>query len=293
MATEWVQMRSALLRSPKVLIMCRWLDRRRAFMDYLTAPAGLICRERVTEIVTLDTVVAVTISGLLVTWSEINDAIDPESSSVRGMVLEDIDNITKIPHFGEAMALPGVEWVVAKPGGGLIFPHFEQWNIPAKAREKRVLSGAERQANWRARQRLKNGSNASNESDGKPNQRKGKESTSVVNDHKDNNTGFGGNDNRSATKGAEPTESLDPYLRDRLHEKVSVSSPAECDLLFRIAEMPERGLISQYAVVDAAEATALERRNNPIGYFRQCLQNSTPNFENLLAQVPKPERGSQ
>lgn len=84
---------------------------------------------------------------------------------------------------------------------------------------------------------------------------------------------------------------MDPHLRDKLARKVAVSDPADIALLDRIAEMPRRGLVSENVVIDSAEATAFEHRDNPIGYFRRCCQNKDPNFEGLLSQVPEPKGG--
>jgi hypothetical protein len=76
-------------------------------------------------------------------------------------VPEDIDEVTGVPGFGNAIESAG--WVAFdRKNGGLTMPNFEEHNVSAIERSS---SSAERQRRYRERQKAKQGSGKSDDSD--------------------------------------------------------------------------------------------------------------------------------
>lgn len=146
MAGDWIKMRGSLLTNTKVAAMARHLSARRDFMDWWSHPQQTTCDESVTEVVTLSNVTRVTVAGLLSIWSSVNGTINADDV-VPIMAICDVDSVTSIPGFGEAME--SVNWVEPTGAGGLRFPNFKEFNAPDTVR--RTKTGAERTADWRAR----------------------------------------------------------------------------------------------------------------------------------------------
>lgn len=125
-------------------------------MDWWSDPQQMTCNENVTEIVTFQNVTRVTVCGLLELWGALQSTIKSDGK-VEFMRLIDIDDITEIPNFGEAMESVG--WVIEEEQG-LVFPNFSEHNVPDSER-KPAMTNAERQAKYRDRKK-RNGSNESN-----------------------------------------------------------------------------------------------------------------------------------
>ena len=149
MAGEWIKMRGGLRRNPKVIAMARYLQDKRAFMDWWSDPVHQTCSNSVTEIVTFSNVTRVTVAALLDVWSSLNDAIDEEFSA-KCMLISDLDDIAEIPCFGDAMESVG--WVQEIEDGGLQFPNFQEHNVIAKDRQA-PLTNAERQQKHREKKK--------------------------------------------------------------------------------------------------------------------------------------------
>lgn len=137
MASGWIKMRSGLRTSAKTIAMSRCLTNSPSFKHWLGNAS-----------VTSQVVTRVTVCGLLDVWSSLNQTID-DDDCVSFMDIEDIDHISGIPSFGDAMLSVG--WI-SKIEKGLQFPNFKEFNTPEKQRSE-TLSGAERTRKWRQKRR--------------------------------------------------------------------------------------------------------------------------------------------
>ncbi|MCH8505982.1 MAG: hypothetical protein LAT50_16920 [Ectothiorhodospiraceae bacterium] len=149
MAGDWIKMRVNLRKHPKVIAMARHLGGRRDFMDWWSDPVRKTCKDHVTELVTFTNVTRVTVCGLLEAWGAIN-AVIKEEDHVPYMELIDLDDITGIPGFGEAMEAVG--WADEHEENGLVFSNFREFNTPESSR-KNAKTGAERAREYRQRKK--------------------------------------------------------------------------------------------------------------------------------------------
>ncbi|TWU12874.1 hypothetical protein CA54_17000 [Symmachiella macrocystis] len=148
MAGDWVKMRGSLLTDLKVAAMARHLEFDRSFQDWFVADNRIACDETVTEVCNTRVTVSVTVSALLVVWSSVNVVVK-DDNFVPGVSILDLDTISGVPGFGSAMSSVG--WVIeSQDPGGLIFPNFNEYNVPVK---ERALTNAERQAVYRERKK--------------------------------------------------------------------------------------------------------------------------------------------
>jgi hypothetical protein len=137
MAGDWVKMRSALLANPKVHAIAKAIGRDpRAGAALTTGFSG--CPD---QVLSRNALRHVTVTALLCVWSSANEhAADGILSCCD---LEDLDEISGVPGFGDAMASVG--WAIADDEGKCVsLPNFNEHNTPAKDR-----TGAERQRRYR------------------------------------------------------------------------------------------------------------------------------------------------
>jgi hypothetical protein len=137
MAGDWVKMRSALLANPKVHAIAKVIGRDpRAGAALTTGFSG--CPD---QVLSRNALRHVTVTALLCVWSSANE------HSVDGILsccdLEDLDEISGVPGFGDAMHSVG--WAIPDEAGKCVsLPNFTEHNTPAKDR-----TGAERQRRYR------------------------------------------------------------------------------------------------------------------------------------------------
>ena len=137
MAGDWVKMRSALLANPKVHAIAKVIGRDpRAGAALTTGFSG--CPD---QVLSRNALRHVTVTALLCVWSSANE------HSVGGILsccdLEDLDEISGVPGFGDAMHSVG--WAIPDEAGKCVsLPNFSEHNTPAKDR-----TGAERQRRYR------------------------------------------------------------------------------------------------------------------------------------------------
>jgi len=137
MAGDWVKMRSALLANPKVHAIAKAIGRDpRAGAALTTGFSG--CPD---QVLSRNALRHVTVTALLCVWSSANE------HSVDGILaccdLEDLDEISGVPGFGDAMHAVG--WAIPDEAGKCVsLPNFTEHNTPAKDR-----TGAERQRRYR------------------------------------------------------------------------------------------------------------------------------------------------
>ena len=137
MAGDWVKMRSALLANPKVHAIAKAIGRDPRAGAALTtgfsgAPDQVLSRNALRH---------VTVTALLCVWSSANE------HAAHGILsccdLEDLDEISGVPGFGDAMAAVG--WAIAdEVAKSVSLPNFSEHNTPAKDR-----TCAERQRRYR------------------------------------------------------------------------------------------------------------------------------------------------
>lgn len=155
MSHSWIKMRSDLHADPKVIAMVRLLfgdasrgDGCDVTRDVTVTSRSITARHKV--------VTHVTVSALLQVWAAVGRVID-DNNFHPCLTLPDLDMITGVDGFGEAMAEIG--WVVPdEDEGGLYFINYTEFNTPTKARKKtaeKPSAQAERQRRYRQRQREK------------------------------------------------------------------------------------------------------------------------------------------
>ena len=137
MAGDWVKMRSALLANPKVHAIAKAIGRDpRAGAALTTGFSG--CPD---QVLSRNALRHVTVTALLCVWSSANE------HAAEGILsccdLEDLDEISGVPGFGDAMQAVG--WAIPDEAGKCVsLPNFSEHNTPAKDR-----TGAERQRRYR------------------------------------------------------------------------------------------------------------------------------------------------
>lgn len=153
MAGDWIKMRVNLSTHPKVLAMAEFLHGHGRYVEWQdpASAIGGVCfsdqdraEHEASVYRSLRVTRYVTVASLLRFWGYANEHADAEF--IRGLRLADIDEITGVPGFGEAMQAVG--WAAPDPtGGGVRLPNFSEFNSVAKARSK----SAERQKRYRER----------------------------------------------------------------------------------------------------------------------------------------------
>lgn len=141
MANDWIKMRAALLTSPKVNGIARYLESDPRVAQHLTTGFHGLLGEVVTRNVTR----YISVTALLLVWSAANE--HTRHGVFENADLTDIDDIAGIPCFGDAMASVG--WAVFdKNKICVVLPNFAEYNV---VEAERKLSGAERTRRYRER----------------------------------------------------------------------------------------------------------------------------------------------
>lgn len=150
MAGDWIKMRTALDRDPRVIQMADFLAVERDFMNWLTDPVQKHCSESAYEHVTRNVTVALCVTGLLVTWGTARERGDREGDDlvVKHCDLTTLSAISGVPKFGHALEFVG--WAIAEKNRRIILPKFFKSNETTDEKHKR--QAAERQARFRAKQ---------------------------------------------------------------------------------------------------------------------------------------------
>ena len=147
MAGEWIKMRGNLLTDCKVAAIARFLESDPAFIQWFAGENNSHRGEKRNENVTVArnarVTVSVTVASLLSVWSSINGAIK-DGDFVPNLELDDLDTISGVPSFGRAMESVG--WVVSIEPNGLVFPNFNDNNVPER---DRAITNSERQKKYR------------------------------------------------------------------------------------------------------------------------------------------------
>lgn len=141
---DWIKVRVALRRNPKVVAIARLLASDTEFRGRFLAVTD---RHESSRIVTNEIVTRVTVCALVELWGALNEVLSSECEAPF-MTLDDIDEIVGVPSFGRAMASVG--WVVESCDKGLQFPNFHEHNTPQAARPQ-AKTQAERAKEYRDR----------------------------------------------------------------------------------------------------------------------------------------------
>lgn len=180
MAGDWIKYRADLATHPKFLAICSALmypDPEADPPDWLglhkytcgdnlgiDAMPPMNSQQAVTAVydhVTEPALRDVTMMSLLRVWCAVNAhcKVEGDDAIMAPMCIEDIDAIAGFLGFGEAMK--GAGWLAERSHKCLVFPHFLEFNSPARFRLV-PKSNAERQSAYRARKKAVTDSNGSN-----------------------------------------------------------------------------------------------------------------------------------
>lgn len=153
---DWIKMRAALLNHPKVIGMVNYLETKPEFFNFICQD-GITGGDlggydpdpkTVTDFVTRTALRYVTVSGLLALWSAAR--LHTQGGRIAGLSIDDLDELAGIPCFGRAMEFVG--WVHVETDSQVIeLVNFVEWNDPPKKTTPK--SNAERQKEWRERQK--------------------------------------------------------------------------------------------------------------------------------------------
>jgi len=142
MAGDWIKMRVGLTNSPRVRRIAECLLKSDEFRAWAEMP-----QESVARYAALRVTRYVTVTALLRFWGYANEHAKGET--IDGVWPEDVDEVTGVPGFGDAIEAAG--WVVFnRENGGLTMPNFEEHNVSAT---ERGTSAAERQKRYRDRKK--------------------------------------------------------------------------------------------------------------------------------------------
>lgn len=136
MAGDWIKMRVALSKHPKVIAIADALAEDRSFMDWLTDPVKKSCKHNAYEHVTRSVTVSVTVCALMQVWGVANDLgrADGDDLLLTHSTLWTLDEIAGVPGFGQAMASVG--WATEEDEIGVRFCNFLLYNIPSEDRKR-------------------------------------------------------------------------------------------------------------------------------------------------------------
>ncbi len=155
MAADWIKMRGELMTHPKFLSLCSSLlsgEGREGLLEYACGSTRNGRNECHESCVTIRDIALndVTLCALLKVWMGVNShcKVSGTDAIMQPMRVHDIDNVTGIRGFGEAMVSVG--WVRVHDRNSLLFPNFLEFNEPASLRRK-PLTSAERQRLFRSR----------------------------------------------------------------------------------------------------------------------------------------------
>lgn len=147
MAGDWIKMRTSLLTNPKVNGIAKILEDSRFVASALSTGFG----GKMHEIVTRNVMRHVTVSSLLVIWGAANE--HTRDGVFNNSDLEDLDDMTGIPGFGEA--LESVGWAVYNEENNTVtLPNFNEYNTSGAERSASSKTAAQRQKEYRERKLL-------------------------------------------------------------------------------------------------------------------------------------------
>ncbi len=146
MAGDWIKMRTSLLTNPKVNGIAKALECDASVCNALsTGFSGVM-----SGIVKRNVMRHVTVSSLLVVWGSANE--HTKDGVFVNSDLADLDDMTGIPTFGEAMASVG--WAVYdEVSNSVTLPNFNEYNTSGSVRSATAKSNAQRQKEYRDRQK--------------------------------------------------------------------------------------------------------------------------------------------
>lgn len=154
MAGDWIKMRVGLTTHPRVMRIAECLLDSAPFAEW----AGLACslggypppsesESRAERHSALRITRYVTVTALLRFWGYANE--HAKGDEVLGVWPEDVDEVTGVPGFADAIETAG--WVkFDRENGGLKMPNFEEHNTSSSERSS---AGAERQKRYRERKK--------------------------------------------------------------------------------------------------------------------------------------------
>jgi hypothetical protein len=146
MAGDWIKMRTSLLTNPKVNGIAKALEADSSVCDALSTGYGGV----MSEIVKRNVMRHVTVSSLLVVWGSANE--HTKDGVFVNSDLADLDDMTGIPSFGEAMASVG--WAIYdEESNSVTLPNFNEYNTSGSVRSATAKSNAQRQKEYRERQK--------------------------------------------------------------------------------------------------------------------------------------------
>lgn len=158
MAGDWIKMRTSLLTNPKVNGIAKALESNTA----VTKSLAIVHNCVMSQIVTRNVMRHVTVSSLLVIWGAANE--HTFDGVFENSELSDIDDMTGIPGFGEAMESVGwLEYDVENHT--VTLPNFNEYNTSSSERTAGAKSGAQRQKEYRDRKSSQNKSKSDVTSD--------------------------------------------------------------------------------------------------------------------------------
>lgn len=147
MAGDWVKIRVYLAKDPKTIAVADHLARNRRFMDWLTDPVQVTCRESAYEHITSDVIVMITVASLVMIWGVARERGKEEGNDI---VMEfssagTLDKMCGVPGMGDAMTCVGwvIEEHVGEPAFRLRFPNFLSDSSPYD-KSKRAHAEAQR-----------------------------------------------------------------------------------------------------------------------------------------------------
>ena len=187
MSGDWIKMRGELWTHPKFIALSNALIYTEGLCEGMLAhacgedvlaigvmpPSNESVTTRALRMVTKRALRDVTMCALLRVWIAVNAhcKVVGDDAVCAPMGLGDLDEIAGFPGFGEALNTVG--WVdQGSDDDSLIFKNFCEYNEPAILRRKPAKTGAERQAEFRARKRVTKGVTKSNESNAREEKRR-------------------------------------------------------------------------------------------------------------------------
>jgi hypothetical protein len=149
MAGDWIKMRAAILQSPKLIAMSRFLNLDAHFWDWLTCGEG--APEHHGTVISDDALRCVTGALLMRVWSAAREFGKANGKDVvlPHLTYDDIDTIAGAPGVGKAMSEVGWARLCEGAGAGVVLPNFFEHNAALTPAEKQR---AYRQRSYQARE---------------------------------------------------------------------------------------------------------------------------------------------
>lgn len=156
MAGDWIKMRVNLVTHPKVLAISEFLAGHPDYQEWSTMAGFVPCLGGSVEDSERDYQSSlrvtryVTVASLLRFWGYANEHARDEF--IKTLRVSDIDDIVQVPGFGAA--LESVEWAIYDvEQRGVSLPNFNEFNTAGGERSANAKSAAQRQKEYRDRQK--------------------------------------------------------------------------------------------------------------------------------------------